>query len=373
MNRGSEVREQYYRYPEDTPLTIDAFRSIDLATTLRDIPASYQDIWRALADGARTQMEAEDHAKARVLWLLSDLCSLMLNPSNLQEPLRPYAVLEDRRSLDVSDLTVEECDFVKGLLDEVYPGLIKARLAEILWLHPDHKRINYALAAIEGYQAASINDDIWWRGGQECWERALVLAKGLGKSGKAEYAQLTGRLFDALAQEFKALSPMLPHLAGTILEHRLVHSQAADLPEKLECAGRDFERDSQLLRARHCFELSAGAYRNAKDPLAAARMIVAEAQTWIAEAKLRDEGSITQPLISMNHLAKALQIYRKVPQKFRKQLGITDIYEQLRTQIAKAGSLTVETMPMVSTGPVDISKLVSMALEEITVLLLTEN
>lgn len=75
-------------------------------------------------------------------------------------------------------------------------------------------------------------------------------------------------------------------------------------------------------------------------------------------------GSVAQPLIAMNHLAKALQIFRRVPQALRDQLGITQVYEQLRSQIAEAGSLTVETMYTISTGPVDISKLVAMALEE---------
>lgn len=86
----------------------------------------------------------------------------------------------------------------------------------------------------------------------------------------------------------------------------------------------------------------------------------------IAEAKLREEGSIAQPLIAMNHLAKALQIYRKVPQKLRAQLGIAHVYDQLRLQISEAGSLTVETMHTISTGSVDISKLVNIALGETT-------
>lgn len=360
------MSDQYSRYPEDTPLTIEAFRSIDLASIVRDIPVSCQDICRALADSARAKTRNADYPRARVLWLLSDLCSLMLNPSNPQEPLRPFAVLEDRRSLDVSDLTIEEYDFVKMLIDPLEPGLIKARLAEVLWLNPDHKRIDYALAAIEGYQVAALNDDSWWMGGKECWDRAITLAKGLGKSGRVALDQLTDRLFDALALEFRSLSEMFPHLAGTVLEHRLVHSQAADLPEKLETAGRGFERDGQLIRARHCFELGAEAYSVAKDPLATARMVVAQAQTWIAEARLREGGSVAQPLIAMNHLAKALQIFRKVPQKFRAQLGVTQVYEQLRSQIAEAGSLTVETMYTISTGPVDITRLVAMALEETT-------
>jgi hypothetical protein len=360
------VPEANYRYPESTALTIESFKSIDLALMLRDSSVSYQEIWPVLADGARIQMRAEHHPQARVLWLLSDLCSLMINPSNLQEPLRPFAVFPDRRSFDISDLMPEEYEFVKLLIDELPPGLVKARMAEILWLNPDHKRMEYALFAIEGYQAASLNDDVWLHGGQECWERALILAKGLGKSGKAAVEQMSERLFNALEQEINISSPFLGRLATLVLEHRLSHSLAADLPEKLEQAGRSFERDGHLLRARHCYELSVDAYRIARDQLAAARMVVAVAQTWVTEANLRNDGSNAQPLVAMNHLAKALQIYRQVPQRLRSTLGITDVYEHLRKQIAEAGSLTVETMFMVSTGPLDISRLVNMALEHVS-------
>lgn len=360
------MSEANYRYPENATLTIESFRAIELAVMLRDIPGTYQKIWPVLADAARTQMRAEDHPKARVLWLLSDLCSLMINPSNLQEPLKPYAVFPDTRSFDISDLTLEEYEFAKLLIDELSPGLVKARVAEILWLNPDHKRMEYALFAIEGYQAASLSDDVWLHGGQECWERALMLAKGLGKRGKPAVEQMSERLFNALEQEFKSTSPLLARLATLVLEHRLSHGLAADLPEKLEQAGRAFERDGHLLRARHCYELGVDAYRIARDQRAAAHLVVAVAQTWITEANLRNEGSNAQPLIAMNHLAKALQIYRQVPQRLRSELGITDVYEQLRTQIAEAGSLTVETMSMVSTGPLDISGLVNMALEQIS-------
>ncbi|WP_122740196.1 DUF4209 domain-containing protein [Pseudomonas viridiflava] len=358
--------EQYYRYPHATPLTIEAFRSLELSALLRDSRPNYHDISRVLADGARLQMQASDHEKARVLWLLSDLCSMMLNPSNHQEPLRPFAVFPDRRSFDISDLTADEYEFSKLLVDDLETGLIKARLAEILWLNPDRNRVNYALSAIEGYQTASLTDDLWCSGGQECWERALMLAKSLGKGGRAAVEQLTDVLFNALEHEFQTPSSLLAHLAETVLEHRLAHALAADLPEKLERAGQAFERNGELFRARHCFELASDAYRLAKNQIMAARMVIAVAQTWKNEAQVRNDGSNAQPLIAMNHLAKALQIYRQVPQKFRDELGIAGVYEHLRNQIAEAGSLTVEKMVMVSSPTVDITKMVNMALEQIS-------
>ncbi|MEJ3573931.1 hypothetical protein WEU41_06800 [Pseudomonas fragi] len=99
------MSQDFYRYPEATPLTLEALHAIDFATVLNGVAPRYYDIWRALADAARTTLASEEFAQARVLWLLSDLCSMMLNPSNPNELFRPFAILEDKRSLAITDVT----------------------------------------------------------------------------------------------------------------------------------------------------------------------------------------------------------------------------------------------------------------------------
>jgi len=134
------VSQELYRYPETTPLTLAALKAIDPAGVLDGVAACYEVIWRVLADAARERLTSEDFAGARVLWLLSDLCSMMLNPSNPNEPFRPFAILEDRRSLAISDVTDEEFDFLELAIDELSTGLVKARVAEVLWVTPGRRR-----------------------------------------------------------------------------------------------------------------------------------------------------------------------------------------------------------------------------------------
>ena len=357
---------EFYRYPESTPLTLEALHAVDLATALEGVAARYEDIWRALADAARAKLASEEFAQARVLWLLSDLCSMMLNPSNPNEPLSPFAILKDKRSLDITDVTGDELDFLEAVTDELSTGLVKTRVAEVLWIIPGRRHIKHAQAALAGYQTVPLDDDTWWRGGEDCWGRALMLAPRLGKAGKEIAEQLSNRLFEALDQEFDAPSPMLAPIATLILEHRVVHSQAADLPSRLEKVGRDSERSGHILRARRCYELSMDAYRAAKDPVSSARMTAALANTWVAEAEVLGDGEGAQPLIALNNLEKALQIYRKVPQRFRGQLGITELLIRLPQRIADAGNRAVGMMRVISTPPTDISGLVSDALEKVS-------
>lgn len=360
------MSKEYYRYPETTPLTLDALNAIDLATALNGVSAHYEDIWRALADAARAKLAIEEFAQARVLWLLSDLCSMMLNPSNPNELFSPFAILENKRSLAITDVTDDELDFLESAIDELSTGLVKARLAEVLWITPGRRHIKHAQAALAGYQTVPLDEDTWWRGGADCWSRALMLAPRMGKPGKDVTEQLSNRLFEALDQEFDAPSPMLAPIAALVLEHRVVHSQAADLPSRLEEVGRDSERTGNILRARRCYELSKDAYRAAKDLASSARMTAALANTWVAEAELRGDGDGVQPLIALNHLEKALQIYRNVPQRFRDQLGVTELLVRLPQRIADASNRTVGMMHVISTPPTDISGLVNDALEKVT-------
>ncbi|WP_283184414.1 DUF4209 domain-containing protein [Pseudomonas svalbardensis] len=357
--------QEFYRYPEATPLTVEAFQTIDLSAMLEGVAPSYEDIWRALADAARAKLGSEEYDQARVLWLLSDLCSMMLNPANLNEPFSPFAILEDKRSLAISDVVDDEYDFLAAVMDEINTGLVKARVAEVLWISRGRRHINQAQAAIEGYQTIPLHEDTWWRGGEDCWNRALMLAPRMGKAGKNIAEQLSNRLFDALEAEFEAPSPMMAPIAALVIEHRLTNSKAADLPLKLEEAARACERAGDLFRARRCYELSVEAYRMARDPESAARMTAALASTWVAEAELRGDGESVQPLIALNHLEKALQIYRKVPQKFRAQFGVTAILLHLPQRIAEAGNRTVGMMHTISTPPTDISDLINHALDKV--------
>jgi tetratricopeptide (TPR) repeat protein len=360
------VSQQFYRYPEATPLTLEALHAIDFATVLNGVAPRYDDIWHALADAARTTLASEEFAQARVLWLLSDLCSMMLNPSNPNELFRPFAILEDKRSLAITDVTGDEFDFLESAMDELSTGLVKARVAEVLWITPGRRHIKQAQAALAGYQAVPLNEDTWWRGGEDCWGRALMLAPRLGKAGRDIAEQLSNRLFEALDKEFEDPSPMLAPIAALLLENRVVHSQAADLPSRLEEVGRNLERTGDILRARRCYELSMDAYRAAKDPVSSARMTAALANTWVAEAEVLGDGEGAQPLIALNNLEKALQIYRKVPQRFRNQLGVTELLTRLPQRIADAGNRSVGMMRMISSPPTDISDLVNDALEKVS-------
>ncbi|MGP4958109.1 DUF4209 domain-containing protein [Pseudomonas helleri] len=360
------MSKEFYRYPETTPLTLDALNAIDLATALNGVSASYEDIWRALADAARAKLAIEEFAQARVLWLLSDLCSMMLNPSDPNELFRPFAILEDKRSLAITDVTEDEFDFLESAMDELSTGLVKARVAEVLWITQGRRHIKQAQAALAGYQTVPLNEDTWWRGGEDCWGRALMLAPRLGKAGKDIADQLSNRLFEALDKEFEAPSPMLAPIAALVLENRVVHSQAADLPSRLEEAGRNSERTGNILRARRCYELSMDAYRAAKDLVSSARMTAALANTWVAEAEVLGDGEGAQPLIALNNLEKALQIYRKVPQRLRDQLGVTELLIRLPQRIADAGNRSVGMMRMLSSPPTDISDLVNDALEKVS-------
>ena len=77
------------RYPESTPLRLDAFSKSDFERAIFGIESTYSALSGALTGLAKAASEAQEYEGARVWWLLADLCMMMLDTTNRNEPLRP--------------------------------------------------------------------------------------------------------------------------------------------------------------------------------------------------------------------------------------------------------------------------------------------
>ncbi|WP_323144852.1 DUF7380 domain-containing protein [Massilia phyllosphaerae] len=59
--------------------------------------------------------------------------------------------------------------------------LLRARLADLVWLKDRRKDIAFALTAIDGYRSHPIDFATWHLSGRAAWHRALQLAISLGR------------------------------------------------------------------------------------------------------------------------------------------------------------------------------------------------
>jgi len=349
------VPEHSPRYPEDTPLKVGAFCITDFEQATSNIEPTYSALSGAITGLAKAASEALEFEAARVWWLLAELCMMMLETTNRNEPFRPYLLIGDRHSMSPATMLDEEYLFLKDLVDGLPDGLLKARVSDLLWITPRLKHIRHARAAIDGYATLPLIDEVWYQEGRECFQRALSLAKMIGQGAEGRLANLTQVIMDAIEQAVQKELAFAVGLVETVIEYRLEHPDVPELPEKMAELGHRFVSKKDVFRARRCFEMAGRGFAFFDRGLLAAKMTVAVAETWVSEAELR--GEQTHPIVAQNALENALQIYRSVPGTFRADLAIDKVLPVLRKRIAETGAQVVEQMNLISTRT-DITKLV---------------
>ncbi|EEJ1164992.1 hypothetical protein GQB51_004912, partial [Salmonella enterica] len=106
----------------------------------------------------------------------ASLCSMALTPESPNEPYRPFITSSNSRSMIPDDLTGEDLIFIESILGHIDFPLLKARLADLLWLRKRPRSVEHARIVISSYLALPITSEEWTKGGQLCWERAIALS-----------------------------------------------------------------------------------------------------------------------------------------------------------------------------------------------------
>lgn len=124
-----------------------------------------------------------------MLWLLGDACSLRLQPSNRTEPLVATQVNEFQRPSNLDSFEDADIELLARIYPEVENVVLKARLADIVWLRTTPKRDrNAAIAAIDAYRSTPTSDTAWYLESRDCWRWAIALAEQL-KAGAGQRVQ----------------------------------------------------------------------------------------------------------------------------------------------------------------------------------------
>ena len=94
--------------------------------------------------------EIESELKKSLL-LLANICSPILNSESRNDPFQPFMTWRNKRSFLPIDLTDEEILYLSSIVDEDLPPILKARIADILWIYSTPKNKKYSEIAIENY------------------------------------------------------------------------------------------------------------------------------------------------------------------------------------------------------------------------------
>lgn len=345
------------RFPHNTSADIEDFRRSPWKAAIESAHATdCYEMWQCLSTAARTSLEAGKLPEAKVLWLLADACSMRLVPESTNEPLRPVIAEGHGRTAGPDDFTEADIKLLAEIAEEITEPALRARLADLAWLLLKPRNPKYALLAIDSYRALPLKADVWIRGGEAAWERAIVLCQLLKKLAEERLNQMEAALiagFENATRDDGFLSLYLPRL---LAEKHLAREKSQLFAEKLANMARLLDQEGNFERARLYFEASSGWFESAGDRDGAVTITVALAETWAKDAAARAAATVPSNAIAASFYEQAIQIYRTVPRKKREQHQVDDRLSELHRLMSAAGEKSLLEMGRVQTEAINISE-----------------
>lgn len=350
------------RYPADTAIDKSDFDKEHCQRILDDSTGDgYTSIYDAFSKSARKSLDDGNPKQAKIYWLLSDACSMMLSSDNKNEPFKPFAVFHDRRSAIADDFSAEDISFFSEIVSEVTDIRLKARLADLAWLKASKKDLNNVLVAIDAYRQIPLDTETWIRDGRECWYRALSLAAML-RAGAGNRIQEMERDIQQAFDSCKESDGYLAlWLADLMANFGLGKSNAGDIAGKLESLARTFEGDGDLHRARDYFDNSSKWYASAGDKTKSVEMTICHSEAFVKEAIARTATEQPSNMVAASFYEKAIQILRSIPKAERPALKVDERIAELHKSLNEAGQLSLSEMGVISSDGIDITQLVEAA------------
>ena len=346
------------RFPTDLVVTLDDFRNSGWLEVVNNVAdkSRYSDYWESFSKAARTAMTDEEYAKGKVLWLIADVCSMMLRPESVNEPFSYGWEVLGKRSANLEGFSESDISFFETILPELDDFRLKARIADLLWLVKKPRKVEYALCAIDSYQQFPLDIDNLLSGGKEAWRRAIKLALSLNKGAADRIKNICNSLFSKFQEAdfsggFHALW-MSDFLEIIYLEEE----RSKDVVAKLEAFAQNANSVQDWHYARGYYE---GAIRWCKrigNESDIHRLSVELAETFVSEAEQKNSGENPSNMAAGHFLECAIQAYRKIPKKERAAYKVDERLEELHKRMNHSNKLSLEEMNAIETPLIDISQ-----------------
>ncbi|MER2474157.1 DUF4209 domain-containing protein [Photorhabdus laumondii] len=319
----------------------------------------YVSIMSSLLKSAKEMMEAEKTEHSKALELLARAASMMLTASSLNEPFTAYFQLVNvGRSALPEDFSEEELVFFEDILNDVNEPYLKARLADLLWLLRKPRNPDYARAAIDSYIANIIDDDSWYRGVNECWERAARLCIQIKEFNRLN--EIKEKLFSAFLFEYPRNKFMSLSIADLLDKLNIDNDFKENIASSLYKKANDLKENGDFHSARSYFELVSKKYRQCSNEKGRLESLIAIAECFELEADSRASDS---NVVTNSFYENAIQAYRRIPTKHRYTYDIEGKITEIRTKMTISGQASLEEMDMVKIPGIDISEVIKSSIE----------
>lgn len=354
------------RYPEQTTATIESLRNSDWREALAvENREGYSSMWQSLSSAARTAIENGLLSEGKCLWLLADACSMMLNPSSLNEPFKPFMVMNGKRSSLPTDFQQSDVALFAAFAEDVDDPWLQARLADIVWLLIEPRSPKYALLAIDAYRQLPLDSETWIRGSRECWERAISLARMLKTGAGDRLKKIEAALIVAFKNSRKEDGYLALWLSDMLVTYRLGHAHRLEVATKLEVMARAFEGEGDMHRARYYFDAASRWFQQTGNVTKAAEMTACLAEGWVKEAVARLSSEQPSNMVAASFYENAIQIYRTIPHSERTTHRVRERIAELHKHLSNAGAKSLDEMGSITSPTIDISEIVETAINAV--------
>lgn len=135
--------------PAGFGITADDVRDFDWRSVLEAAQAPECQYYNTVLAKKEAELGAAgDNKGQRVFRFLAVVSSFWPNYDSIEEPYKPMATIEDRRTAIPADLTPSDLDVLAHLLGEIDDAEFRARVADVLWLRrKDYKAAQFAVEA----------------------------------------------------------------------------------------------------------------------------------------------------------------------------------------------------------------------------------
>lgn len=348
------------RYPADLVINITDFNECGwkeaLATATRK---TYCQIHDAFSTAARQAMENGQQKHGKALFLLAEACSMMLQPESPNVPFKPFLVLNGVRSPIPEDFSEADLDFFAEIIPAIDDCLVKARLADLIWLLQRRRGINFALTAIDAYMEIPLAAETWHTDVKSCWARAVTLARQIGKGAGDRLQSIGSTVFQIYESAIQNDNFWALNLAIFLLENQLVSSkeQAATIAGQLKAIAATY-KNKEIHKAVHFYQTSGEFFKTAGDTEQWADTTVEIAEACAYEADKAMASNPSSGFITLNFYEKAIQTYRDIPKTYRAKYQVDEKLQELQTKLEKPGKQTLTEMIPFNSPRIDVTDLI---------------
>ena len=351
-------------YQEDLILTSEDFTGCGWKEVLAGADREdYILISQAFSKAAEQAISEDRHAHGKVLSLLAAACSMKFSPKSFNEPFKPFTLSDSQLSIIPDVFSEDDIAFFAEIIDEIDDlcpkvHILKARLADLVWLLQSPRGVKFALAAIDSYRSIPLNAETWLRGGDKCWQRAIGLTRMLGSGASERLEKIELSIIKAFKLVTREDDFFGCRLADLLKSNDLERDHSTKIATKLESLAREFEDEGEFPKAREYFHTSADWFKMSGDNKKSTAMMVEVAEGWVKEADAR-LSSDHQPIhaFAVTYYEKAIQTYRTIPRSMRAPHRVNERILELRRHLNESGERSLDEMGIIRT-PVNIKGIV---------------